>query len=78
MAGTTIDLDVAGIVANDGVGEQEHSGEYGPYPFNPHTAFQSLAPKVEEVQDQEGLGKNRVASLKVEKPDESCSFSDRS
>jgi hypothetical protein len=62
MAGTiSVDLDSAG--------EQGHSGEYGPYPFNPHTAFQSLAPKVEEIQDKEGSGKKRSHFRKVKEPD---------
>jgi hypothetical protein len=33
------------------------SEEYGPYPFNPHTAFQGLAPK---PQDAGGVKKIKV------------------
>jgi len=71
MAGTiSVDLDSAG--------EQGHSGEYGPYPFNPHTAFQSLAPKVEEIQDKEGSGKKGRIFAKLKNLTQSCSVSDRS
>ena len=46
---------------------QNHPDDYGPYPFNPHTAFHRLEPReVDEVQVQEEAARETAGKFCVQ------------
>jgi hypothetical protein len=42
-------VDSAEVTASNSAAPSGLPEEYGPYPFNPHTAFQGLLPRPEDV-----------------------------
>jgi hypothetical protein len=46
-------VDYAEVTASNREARSGLPGEYGPYPFNPHTAFQGLSPRLEHAIEEE-------------------------